>query len=82
MTWRGKRMPDSGNSFGGFRLCLDSKYVKKETPEPELVKAADETEESVEPKLSRKEKREAKKAARKATKEAKEASENLEETKE
>ena len=82
VTWRGKRMPDSGNSFGGFRLCLDSKYVKEEAPEPELIKASDETEKAVEPKLSRKEKREAKKAARKASKEAKEASENLEETKE
>lgn len=28
VSWRGKRMPDGKNSFGGFRLCLDAKYVK------------------------------------------------------
>lgn len=27
--WRGKRMPDSKNSFGGFRLCLDARYVEE-----------------------------------------------------
>ena len=30
VSWRGKRMPDAKNSFGGFRLCLDSKYVKED----------------------------------------------------
>ena len=29
VSWRGKRMPDAKNSFGGFRLCLDAKYVKE-----------------------------------------------------
>lgn len=34
VSWRGKRLPDLQNSFGGFRLCLDAKYVKEEeTPE-------------------------------------------------
>ena len=33
VAWRGKRLPDLQNSFGGFRLCLDAKYVKEETPE-------------------------------------------------
>jgi formylglycine-generating enzyme required for sulfatase activity len=35
VTWRGKRLPDQKNSFGGFRLCLDAKYVNEETPETE-----------------------------------------------
>ena len=30
VSWRGKRLPDLKNSFGGFRLCLDAKYVKEE----------------------------------------------------
>lgn len=33
VAWRGKRLPDLQNSFGGFRLCLDAKYVKEEKPE-------------------------------------------------
>jgi formylglycine-generating enzyme required for sulfatase activity len=38
VSWRGKRLPDLKNSFGGFRLCLDAKYVKKEeTPEKEIL---------------------------------------------
>ena len=37
VSWRGKRLPDLKNSFGGFRLCLDAKYVKEkeETSEKE-----------------------------------------------
>lgn len=35
VAWRGKRLPDLKNSFGGFRLCLDAKYVNEETPEKE-----------------------------------------------
>ena len=30
VSWRGKRLPDLKNSCGGFRLCLDAKYVKEE----------------------------------------------------
>lgn len=30
VAWRGKRLPELQNSFGGFRLCLDAKYVKEE----------------------------------------------------
>ena len=30
VAWRGKRLPDLQNSFGGFRLCLEAKYVKEE----------------------------------------------------
>ena len=30
VSWRGKRLPDLKNSFGGFRLCLDARYVKQE----------------------------------------------------
>ena len=30
VAWRGKRLPDLKNSFGGFRLCLDATYVKEE----------------------------------------------------
>ena len=38
VSWRGKRLPDLKNSFGGFRLCLDAKYVKKEeAPEGEIL---------------------------------------------
>ena len=33
VAWRGKRLPELKNSFGGFRLCLDAKYMKEETPE-------------------------------------------------
>lgn len=29
VAWRGKRLPDLKNSFGGFRLCLDARYVKE-----------------------------------------------------
>ena len=35
VAWRGKRLPDLKNSFGGFRLCLDAKYVKEETSKTE-----------------------------------------------
>ena len=35
VAWRGKRLPDLKNSFGGFRLCLDAKYVKEEEPSDE-----------------------------------------------
>ena len=43
VSWRGKRLPDLKNSFGGFRLCLDAKYVKEaEKPEPELIQKANE----------------------------------------
>ena len=37
VTWRGKRLPDLKNSFGGFRLCLDARYVKEESPEGEIL---------------------------------------------
>ena len=38
VSWRGKRLPDLKNSFGGFRLCLDAKYVKQEeAPEEEIL---------------------------------------------
>ena len=37
VAWRGKRLPDLKNSFGGFRLCLDAKYVKEEKPESEIL---------------------------------------------
>ena len=30
VAWRGKRLPDLKNSFGGFRLALDARYVKVE----------------------------------------------------
>mgnify|MGYP002620055131 FL=1 len=30
VAWRGKRLPDLKNSFGGFRLALDVTYVKEE----------------------------------------------------
>ena len=35
VAWRGKRLPDLQNSFGGFRLCLDARYVKENAPENE-----------------------------------------------
>ena len=38
VAWRGKRLPDLKNSFGGFRLCLDAKYVKEEKAEEPEVK--------------------------------------------
>lgn len=38
VSWRGKRLPDLKNSFGGFRLCLDAQYVReKETEEENLI---------------------------------------------
>ena len=37
IAWRGKRLPELKNSFGGFRLCLDAKYVKEEKPENEIL---------------------------------------------
>ena len=38
MSWRGKRLPDLKNSYGGFRLCLDATYVKEaEEDEKELI---------------------------------------------
>ena len=40
VSWRGKRLPDLKNSFGGFRLCLDARYVKEkeEASEPDMIK--------------------------------------------
>ena len=38
VAWRGKRLPDLQNSFGGFRLCLDAKYVKEEAPDETKTK--------------------------------------------
>ena len=35
VAWRGKRLPDLQNSFGGFRLCLDAKYVKEKEETPD-----------------------------------------------
>lgn len=45
VSWRGKRLPDLKNSFGGFRLCLDARYVKEKEEEeaPELMKKPDES---------------------------------------
>lgn len=38
VSWRGKRLPDLKNSFGGFRLALDATYVKEvEADEPEVI---------------------------------------------
>jgi len=45
VAWRGKRLPDLKNSFGGFRLCLDAKYVKEEAPEGEILMKEGENEE-------------------------------------
>jgi formylglycine-generating enzyme required for sulfatase activity len=44
IAWRGKRLPDLKNSFGGFRLCLDAKYVKEEKPESEILMKENESE--------------------------------------
>lgn len=47
VAWRGKRLPDLKNSFGGFRLCLDAKYVKEveeETPEMQVKDPGNESE--------------------------------------
>ena len=47
VAWRGKRLPDLKNSFGGFRLCLDAKYVKEveeEAPEMQVQDAGNEAE--------------------------------------
>lgn len=42
IAWRGKRFPDLKNSFGGFRLCLDAKYIKEaEEKAPELIMKED-----------------------------------------
>lgn len=48
VSWRGRRVPDSKNSFGGFRLCLDAKYVKAETPESDVVNMTASDEDDVE----------------------------------
>jgi len=47
VSWRGKRLPDLKNSFGGFRLCLDATYVKEaeEGEEPELINTSTEEDE-------------------------------------
>ena len=45
VAWRGRRLPDLKNSFGGFRLCLDAKYVKEEAPEGEILMKEGEEEE-------------------------------------
>lgn len=39
VAWRGKRLPDLKNSFGGFRLALDARYVKEkeEASEDEIL---------------------------------------------
>ena len=43
VSWRGKRLPDLKNSFGGFRLCLDAKYVKEaEKAEKEVLQTTNE----------------------------------------
>ena len=70
VSWRGKRMPDAKNSFGGFRLCLDAKYVKQESVEKEIV-TAEATNDSIPatPKLSKREQRKLKKAEQNAAKE-------------
>jgi len=44
ITWRGKRLPELKNSFGGFRLCLDAKYVKEENSESEILMKEKESE--------------------------------------
>ena len=48
VAWRGKRLPDLKNSFGGFRLCLDAKYVKEEEASEDeiLMKEGEEEEET------------------------------------
>ena len=47
VSWRGKRLPDLKNSFGGFRLCLDATYVKEaeEEESPELINTSTEEDE-------------------------------------
>lgn len=47
VSWRGKRLPDLKNSFGGFRLCLDATYVKEEEASEDeiLMKEAENEEE-------------------------------------
>lgn len=37
VAWRGKRLPELKNSFGGFRLCLDARQVKTEESEKEIL---------------------------------------------
>ena len=46
VSWRGKRLPDLKNSFGGFRLCLDVTYIKdaESTEEEILMKEIEEME--------------------------------------
>ena len=44
IAWRGKRLPELKNSFGGFRLCLDASYVKEEKPESEMLLKENENE--------------------------------------
>ena len=45
VSWRGKRLPDLKNSFGGFRLCLDATYIKEaEEEDPELINTTPEEE--------------------------------------
>ena len=49
VSWRGKRLPDLKNSFGGFRLCLDATYVKEEeVSEDEILMKEGENEEETE----------------------------------
>ena len=44
IAWRGKRLPDLKNSFGGFRLALDARYVKEaEAAENEILMKENET---------------------------------------
>ena len=37
VAWRGKRLPDLKNSFGGFRLCLEATYIKEEEPSEDEI---------------------------------------------
>ena len=48
VAWRGKRLPDLKNSFGGFRLCLDVTYIKEEEPSEDeiLMKEIEELEDA------------------------------------
>lgn len=49
VSWRGKRLPDLKNSFGGFRLCLDARYVKEaEKAEKEILQTPTKTESETE----------------------------------
>lgn len=44
IAWRGKRLPDLKNSFGGFRLALDARHVKEaEAAENEILMKENET---------------------------------------